>query len=127
MDVAAAGAGVDVVAGAATGGMDTGCVFGAPPPAAGATDGAGMPINVVLLDWECGATLETPGGLAVSGRGGGVVEARGRGASELGEDRNGLLDGRGGFDDDGRGGLELVAGRGGVVTVLLGGVLGGLP
>jgi len=118
----AAGAGVEVVAGAATGGIDTGCAFGASAPAAdGATEGAGMPMSVVLPDGERDGMLEAPGGLDVSGRGG--DDATGRGASELGADRVGL-DGRGGFDDGARGGLELDAGRGGVVTVLVGAALG---
>ncbi len=122
--VTTADAAVEVVgAGAATGGMDTGCTFGASPPAAGATEGAGMPMSVVLFDCERGAMLEAPGGLDVSGRGG--DEATGRGAKELGAERSGL-EGRGGLDEGGRGGLELDAGRGGVLTALLGGVLGGL-
>src|SRR5262249_5896539 len=78
---------------------------------------------VVLPEGERGGVLAVPGGFDASGRGG--VEATGRGAKELGADRSGL-EGRGGFDEGARGGLELEAGRGGAVTSLFGGVLGGL-
>lgn len=136
-----AGGGVEPKRGV-TGGTDTACGFGAAAPAGGATDGAGMPISVALVDTARGEVLGAAGGLDVIGRGGLVVSGRGafalgagRGGADEGRDgtddgRAGIgdgrdgLDGRGGFDEA-RGALELGAGRGGTLTTLLGGVLAG--